>query len=134
MRLRHLAFAIAFVPTGIGAVAAQEDRIGAEIYATHCTVCHGDTGVGNGEFADALKVKPADLTTLTARNHGEFPYLGTLRAIDGRTIVRGHGVMMPIWGDVFKKELGDQAGPYGAELLIRAQMVALVDYIETLQK
>lgn len=134
MRLRHLAYCAAFTMLIVGPTVAEENRVGAEAFTTHCAVCHGATGVGNGEFAEVLKVEPADLTTLSARNHGEFPYLNTLRTIDGRTVVRGHGVVMPVWGDVFKSEIADSAGPYGAELLIRAKMVALVDYIETLQK
>ncbi len=133
MRLQHLAYATAFALIGFGTAIAEENRIGAESFATHCVACHGDTGAGNGEFADVLTVEPADLTTLTTRNNGEFPYLGVLRTIDGRTVLRGHSIM-PLWGDVFKREIGDTAGPYGAELLIRARMIALVDYVETLQK
>lgn len=134
MRLRQLACSAVLTMLMVGTTAAEDNQVGAKIFDAHCAACHGTTGLGDGEFADVLKVKPADLTTLTARNHGEFPYLTTLRTIDGRTTVRGHGVMMPVWGDVFRSEIGDAAGPYGAELLIRAQMVALVDYIETLQK
>ncbi len=134
MRLGPLAFSATLTMLMVGTTAAEENQIGAETFAKYCVVCHGPTGVGDGEFADVLKVKPADLTTLAAKNNGEFPYLGTLRTIDGRTMVRGHAGMMPVWGDVLKNEIGDTAGPYGAELLIRAQMVALVDYIETLQK
>lgn len=134
MRLRQLACS-ALVPLAfMGVAVAQEDQIGAMSFATHCVVCHGTTGVGDGEFADILTVKPADLTTLAAKNHGEFPYLRVLRTLDGRTTLRGHGVLMPVWGDVFKAEIGQSAGPFGTELLVRARLVALVDYIETLQK
>ena len=134
MRLKQVLYSAALIIMTAGTTAAADNQIGAETFKTHCAACHGATGVGDGEFADVMTVKPADLTNLTARNHGEFPYLTTLRTIDGRTMVRGHGVLMPVWGDVFKSEIGDTAGPYGAELLIRARMIALVDYVETLQK
>lgn len=134
MRLRQLACSLTVALAMVGVSAAQENQIGAETFATLCVVCHGTTGTGDGEFADILTVKPTNLTTLAAKNNGEFPYLKVLRTLDGRTTVRAHGVAMPVWGDVFKAEIGDSAGPYGAELLIRARIVALVDYIESLQK
>ena len=134
MRLRQLACSVTVALAMVGVSAAQENQIGAESFATLCVVCHGATGVGDGEFADTLAVKPTDLTTLAAKNHGEFPYLRVFRTLDGRAAVRGHGVMMPVWGDVFKADIGESAGPFGAELLIRARIGALVDYIETLQK
>lgn len=114
---------------------AQEDIIGLDSYQAHCAVCHGSTGVGDGEFADVLTVKPADLTLLASKNNGVFPFLNVLRTIDGRTTLRAHGSsVMPIWGDVFKSEVGESAGPFGSEVLVRAKVVALVDYLETLQK
>lgn len=134
MRHQKLAGIICIALLTAAPAMAAENRVGAETFATHCAACHGTTGLGDGEFADILTVKPPNLTTLSERNHGEFPYLATMRVIDGRTVVRGHGVLMPIWGEVFKDEIGDRAGPFGAELLIRAQIISLVDYIETLQK
>lgn len=118
-----------------GAAKAQDTAIGAEIFRTSCAVCHGTTGQGDGEFADVLTVKPANLTKLSARNDGVFPFLSVFQFIDGRATVRAHGTsLMPIWGDAFAATVGDAAGPFGSELMVRAKIVALVDYIETLQK
>ena len=117
------------------AAAAEDASLGATLYTEACAVCHGASGTGNGEFAEHLKIPPSDLTVLTKNNHGEFPYLKVFQIVDGRTGVRGHGSgEMPIWGMVFSREVGAGAGPYGAELFIRAKVVSLVDYIETLQK
>lgn len=114
---------------------AQDNTVGSEIYRTSCAVCHGTDGKGSGEFGAELTVKPANLTLLSARNDGVFPFLEVFQFIDGRSQVGAHGTRtMPIWGDVFKGGIGESAGPFGAELLIRARMVALVDYIETLQQ
>jgi mono/diheme cytochrome c family protein len=59
----------AYIP-GAGApvnpVPADEISIarGAQLYATNCEMCHGDTGQGNGRIAAFLvKKKPADLTS-----------------------------------------------------------------------
>lgn len=117
------------------AARAQDNTLGSDIYRTSCAVCHGTDGKGGGEFGQVLLVKPPNLTTLSAKNDGVFPFLKVFQFIDGRTVVGAHGTrVMPIWGDVFKGEVGESAGPFGSELLIRARMVALVDYIESLQQ
>lgn len=119
----------------IGPSAAQENVVGSEIYMTGCASCHGVSGRGDGEIAKFLTVKPADLTMISANNHGEFPFLKVFQYIDGRTLAVGaHGSSeMPIWGDVFTESLGAIGGPYGTELLVRARLVAVVEYIESLQ-
>jgi mono/diheme cytochrome c family protein len=35
---------------------------GKELYAKHCSECHGDTGKGDGTMADEYTPKPPDLT------------------------------------------------------------------------
>ena len=133
---RHVvvACAVALALAAPAVVSAQENTIGAEAYRTACAVCHGTTGQGDGEFAHVLTVKPANLSRLMANNNGVFPYLRVFQAIDGRTTLRAHGsTIMPIGGDYFARSLGEAAGPFGRELLIRAKIVALVDYVETLQ-
>lgn len=115
--------------------AADDAALGKSIYEEACTICHGEAGKGDGEFAQHLNVRPTDLTMLASnQSDGKFPYLDVFMAVDGRTTVAGHGSRdMPIWGKVFSRQVGDYAGPYGAELIIRAQLVALVDYLQSLQ-
>jgi mono/diheme cytochrome c family protein len=111
------------------------NAVGEEAFRVSCAVCHGSTGQGDGEFADVLTVKPSDLTTLAASNDGVFPYLQVFQTVDGRATVRAHGTsVMPIWGDYFRRQIGETAGPYGGELLARARIVALVDFVESLQR
>ena len=117
------------------ASAQDANVVGEEAFRVSCAVCHGSTGDGSGEFADVLTVRPSDLTKLSANNNGEFPYLGVFQTVDGRTTNRAHGTsVMPIWGDYFKRQVETSAGPFGAELITRARIVALVDYVESLQK
>ncbi|MBI4920523.1 MAG: c-type cytochrome [Devosia nanyangense] len=114
---------------------AQDNTVGAEAFRTSCAVCHGLGGAGDGELAAVLTVKPPNLTLLSANNNGVFPYLDVFHTVDGRTSLRAHGTSaMPIWGDYFERMAGEVAGPFGTELLVRAQIVALVDYVQTLQK
>jgi len=133
-RLAVLMTATAMVFAASSAALAQDNTVGADAFNASCAVCHGADGKGDGEFGDVLTVKPINLTRLSANNDGVFPYLKVFHAIDGRTTIRSHGpAIMPIWGDAFASEIGESAGPFGSELLIRAKIVALVDYIETLQ-
>lgn len=119
----------------VSAADAQDIDFGQQIYTESCAACHGASGTGDGEFANYLTIKPSDLTLLTKKNHGTFPYLDVFHIIDGRTGVRGHGSKdMPIWGAVFTREIGETGSPYGSELRIRTKIVALVDHIESLQK
>jgi mono/diheme cytochrome c family protein len=135
-------FSLALVAAVVGLTfaspgSAQDatNPVGEEAFRVSCAVCHGSTGMGDGEFANVLTVRPSNLTTLSANNDGVFPYLEVFQTVDGRTTLRAHGTsLMPIWGDYFKRQIGESAGPYGGELLTRARIVALVDYVESLQK
>lgn len=116
-------------------LSAQENQVGAESFRAACAVCHGADARGGGEFADVLTIKPPDLTRLSQANDGVFPYLKVFQTIDGRASLRAHGTsVMPIWGDTFTRDVGQSAGPLGSELLVRARIVALVDYLEAIQR
>jgi mono/diheme cytochrome c family protein len=45
------------------ALAATPAEAAAALYATHCAVCHGDTGKGDGPAMGALHPRPRDFTT-----------------------------------------------------------------------
>lgn len=135
-RLVALSAGLAMMISSGAPAVAQDNTIGKEAYTVSCAVCHGSDGRGGGEFADVLNVAPPDLTRLTANTSDKvFPYLYVFETVDGRASIRAHGTPeMPIWGDTFKRRVGEEAGPFGAELLIRAKIVALVDYVESLQR
>ena len=115
---------------------ADDLSLGKELYAEACAVCHGSDGKGGGEFAQELKTPPPNLTTLLKNNAGEvYPFAKVYQTIDGRSGTRGHGSTdMPIWGNVFSRDAEDGTQPFSAELLVRARMVALVEYIESIQE
>lgn len=99
-----------------------------------CAVCHGESAKGTGPLAPLLNVEVPDLTGLAKRNDGEFPMLKVIQIIDRRTGVRGHGGPMPIWGDYFKAAAVERAGEYGAELIVRGRILAIAQYLESIQE
>ncbi len=110
---------------------AQEDEIagsGRFQYQTHCATCHGINGGGDGQMANLLLIKPADLTQLRKRNGGKFPFWRAYRVIDGREEVKAHGPRsMPIWGSWFQKTEGN-------DLLVTGRILELVYYLKSIQE
>jgi len=130
-RVLMLAGTILFT-TPLG-VFAQEDA-GKNEFMISCAVCHGESGKGEGPFARLMNISVPNLTTLASQNEGTFPYLKVFMTVDGRTQIEGHGAPMPVWGERFSTASKDQYGPYGTELMIRARIAVLVDYLESIQE
>lgn len=87
-------------PTEIDRSAAHR---GQSTFRTYCSSCHGKEALGDGPLAKDLKVQPANLTELSKRNGGEFPYEMVITTIEHGRSVRGHGTEdMPAWGNAFK--------------------------------
>lgn len=131
-------FAFTFMLWVLAAVSyAQEDEIiagGKGKYTKYCASCHGNAAKGDGPLAQMLIVKPADLTQLSQRNGGQFPFWRVYRMIDGREAVRGHGSReMPMWGFIFQIEEGATQAPY-QEDLVRGRIWQLVYFLESIQE
>jgi len=80
-----------------------------------------------------LNIQPPDLTGISARNGGSFPFLEMVQIIDGRGEALHPGIM-PVWGDRLGAEFGELYGPYGGELMIRGRIMSLVRFLETIQQ
>ena len=105
---------------------------GKDDYDSHCAACHGSSGAGEGPNARSLNVTIPNLTTLSERNGGAFPYSRVYEIIDGRLELPAHGTRnMPIWGQVFSYK----ARPLNPDpaVFVRAKINALVMYIHGLQ-
>jgi hypothetical protein len=61
-------------------------------------------------MAESLKVRPTDLTRISARNGGKFPLPRIEKIISGdEQLAAGHGTRdMPIWGPIFSQIAWDQ--------------------------
>ncbi len=101
---------------------------GPALYKAYCAVCHGSRGKGDAPMAQSLKVRPADLTRISARNKGTFPLAQVERIISGEEQVpAGHGTReMPIWGPIFSQIAWDQD-------LGRVRVDNLVRYLKEIQ-
>jgi mono/diheme cytochrome c family protein len=98
------------------------------MYASYCAVCHGIDGKGNGPAASALKVPPADLTTLSGNNGGKFPSNKVATAIRGDSTIAAHGSReMPVWGSLFRSM------SRGQEAEVHMRITNLTNYVESLQ-
>ena len=114
---------------------AQESGYGEAEYWDSCAVCHGPEGKGDGPLADELQTRPADLTRLTEKNGGEFPYYRVFAVIDGRYIVPGHGERdMPVWGRQFLDDDVKVYGPSGGEIVTTERIHELAGYVQSLQR
>jgi len=102
-------------------------------YLENCADCHGKDGKGGGPNLNVIPgMKPADLTTIAARNGGEFPAQQVADSIDGRAQVPSHKRFdMPFWGVKFQEE-GKEFTPE-SEAKAKARIDAIVAYIKTLQ-
>ena len=60
---------------------------GKDLYQAYCVYCHGGDGEGHGPEAAVLRVPPADLTTIAARNGGKFEASAVEDKINGWKLV-----------------------------------------------
>ena len=103
---------------------------GSGLFKTYCVVCHGKDAKGTGPLASSMRRKPADLTSLSARNGGTFPAEMTQRVIDGKNPVKGHGGGdMPVWGDALSRS---QDG--GSPEVVQHRIEELVNYLKSIQR
>lgn len=121
-----------------GGATAQGMSMGQFEFHNSCEVCHGAGGKGDGEFSQLLSAQPADLTMLQKNNGGVFPVQRVFETIDGQATVAAHGERdMPIWGQRYIERAGESYdyafSPKESAEYSRARMLALVEYIATLQ-
>jgi mono/diheme cytochrome c family protein len=107
---------------------------GKHLFEKFCVTCHGQGAKGDGPLADSFSPPPADLTTLTKRNGGTFPFWWAYSIIDGRQHLSAHGTRdMPVFGIWFRipddeisieSEWADQ---------VRGRIWQLLSFLESIQ-
>lgn len=83
---------------------------GKELFTIYCALCHGKTGLGDGQIAPKMIIKPPSLMSYTMRNSSD----GLMYYI----IKKGQGLM----------------GSYANQIPKPADRWAIINYIRTLQK
>jgi mono/diheme cytochrome c family protein len=102
---------------------------GATIFRSYCAACHGTDGRGHGPASVALKHAVPDLTLISQRNGGKFPYQHVKNIIEGKeTGPLAHGDReMPIWGPIFHEVESDV--DWG-----EVRLVAVTKHVESIQQ
>jgi mono/diheme cytochrome c family protein len=102
---------------------------GPKIFRYYCAACHGADGHGHGPASVALKHPVPDLTLVSQRNGGKFPYQRIKEIIEGKQPgPLAHGDReMPIWGPIFHEVESDQ--DWG-----EVRLDAITKYIEAIQQ
>ncbi len=138
---------IRYVSTGLPTVAAavlmalpavaQDSFLGQQEFVERCSVCHGAEGKGDGIVGELFAQKPKNLRVLASENSGVFPFAAVYESIDGQRDVAAHGgdSQMPVWGDYLIAEALERRNidPKDAQLIVEARILALVQYIQSLQ-
>lgn len=133
--LLFLSTLVSFSHVAGGVDEVDDEHIGLTEYEIACMPCHGIRGRGDGPRAKTLKTPPADLTGIAKSNGGAFPFQKVTEIIDGRTMVSGHGTReMPVWGERYQVPLEESESPAKIEERARAQIKALVRYLEIIQE
>ncbi|WP_162914219.1 c-type cytochrome [Taklimakanibacter lacteus] len=140
MRLHHrfLAAAALVVIVQAGAAVAGPDSVRQD-FLDLCADCHNADARGNGPLTRNLTKVPPDLTRIRARAHGVFDEKAVYDWIIGLKMTNAHGSReMPIWGDWLMDEAVEDSTSLetarAAEREIEQRIMAIVKYIETLQK
>jgi mono/diheme cytochrome c family protein len=126
--------AIAVAPVWAQDASEQEFAAGRHEYLAACAACHGENADGQGPIAEMLNVPVPNLHKLAANNDGVFPLLEVFQVIDGRSGIRAHGDPMPLFGRRYEADIGGELGPYGSEQAVRARVLELVYYLQSIQE
>ena len=92
------------------ATSARGTVEGAKIFQYHCAVCHGTDGRGHGPDSVVLKRPVPDVTLISQRSGGKFPFQRVKQIIKGEKdgLPSQGDRAMPIWGPIFHEVESDQ--------------------------
>jgi len=105
-----LLFVLGLIIASINSVFADPPPAyeGRRLYVSHCQLCHGEKGKGDGPLAKAMQISPADLTT-TVRSRSDTILMKIITG-NGRQTITGrdrHNLLsdaMPEWKEVFNEK------------------------------
>jgi hypothetical protein len=122
-------FATIFLLVVLGAgTSAVGQSTGKHDFEHLCAPCHGSDGTGKGR--DLTEANPPDLTDISLKNNGKFPFDNVYRMVDGREMLKSHErFAMPFWGTYLKEH-----GALESEAAVKQRITEIVRYVETLQK
>jgi len=102
------------------------------MYVAYCAVCHGVDGSGAGPATPALKALPTDLTLLSRKNGGVFPWAHVKSVLKFGVETPAHGSPdMPVWGDLMLTL--NKTGP-SSNVEVQQRIVNLTSYLKQMQR
>jgi mono/diheme cytochrome c family protein len=105
---------------------------GKYFYTQYCAKCHGPDGKGDGPAGKTMKPPPTNLTQLSKKNGGKFPFIEVLDILDGEVPYPAHGsAEMPAWGQTFQADVGTEPG---AQAEVRGRLILITDYMRSIQQ
>ena len=111
------------------------EAMGQVEFTDSCSLCHGENAKGDGIFSSMLTMPTPDLTLLSKKNNGVFPYREVYAVIDGRDEIKQHGSRrMPIWGDRFKSTTWFTVNQEYADTLVRGTIFELLLNLDSIQE
>ena len=139
MKRLHMAVMVAAFLVEPGLANAQDASVGQSEFMNSCAQCHGVAGKGDGVMAGFLATRAPDLTQLQKTNGGVFPFARVYNVVNGEMPVGPHGSReMPAWGRRYAERTPEMLGfEFTAEdqqIFVRGRILALVEYISTLQE
>lgn len=114
---------------------AQEIDFGERLFMENCAACHGAMGEGDGAVGALFGSPPGSLRLLAEQNNGHYPFSEVYQTINGTRELRAHGsIKMPVWGSVFREESVKKVYGIGGEEVVQGRILALVYYLQSIQK
>jgi len=102
---------------------------GQQMFKQYCAACHGSDAKGQGPLAAVLKTPPPDLTTLSRRHMGKFPYDYVKSVLEFGPGPSAHGSSdMPTWGPIFR--FNDKQN----ERVVQQRIKNLCDFLASIQE
>ncbi len=137
--MRTFNIALCLIASGMfsaNSVQAQDMTAGQIEFQQVCASCHGTNATGDGPVAAYINVAMPDLTKISERNGGVFPFQAIMEMIDGRQTQRQFGPhgsnVMPVWGNRYAFGEGSD-DPIEAEINTLGRMASLAYYLDSLQ-
>ncbi len=117
-----------------GTARTASAQAGKADYEQYCAMCHGSDGKGNGYFLQTVPMNPPppDLTLLSRKNGGAFPFDDVVETIDGRKNIPSHErIQMPFLGTTLQKP-GQEFTPE-SDAEVKKRIEAMARYVKSLQ-
>ena len=122
-----------FVPFLLMGTTVETTNDGKTLYMQNCVSCHGVDARGDGPAAARLSTLPPDLTNIAARRDGEWPALEIMEILSGysRNILPREE--MPVIVDLLDNDMSEFDTGNGDPILMPTKLIAIADYLESLQ-